>query len=139
MSFMSLQGSPKELYINFILKFFESYGYFCLSQILVIYLHTEFGASDIEAGTAYGTWGLCITLWGLSLAFSNDTLGVRRSLLIGFSVSTISTIILAFTTSKTIFYITLFALLPIGNSMGLPMLTIGIKRVTTTANRGFAV
>ena len=40
LSFQSLESCPKELYINFVLKFFESYSYFAISQILVIYLHT---------------------------------------------------------------------------------------------------
>ena len=76
--FQSLEGSARELYISFALKLFASYGYFALSQILVIYLHNEFGATDIEAGTIYGSWGLCITIWGLLTAYINDRLGVRR-------------------------------------------------------------
>ena len=36
------------------LKFLESYSYFALSQILVLYLHEEFGVPDIEAGMVYG-------------------------------------------------------------------------------------
>jgi hypothetical protein len=40
LSFQSLESCPKELYINFVLKFFESYSYFAISQILVIFLHT---------------------------------------------------------------------------------------------------
>lgn len=39
LSFRSLESCPKELYINFFLKFFESYSYFAISQILVLYLH----------------------------------------------------------------------------------------------------
>jgi hypothetical protein len=44
-SFRSLEDCPSELYINFVLKFFESYSYFAISQILVLYLHT--GANQI--------------------------------------------------------------------------------------------
>ena len=40
LSFKSLESCPKELYVNFVLKFFESYSYFAISQILVLYLHT---------------------------------------------------------------------------------------------------
>ena len=76
--FQSLDGSARELYISFVLKLFASYGYFALSQILVIYLHNEFNASDVEAGAIYGSWGLCITIWGLLTAYINDRLGVRR-------------------------------------------------------------
>ncbi|RYH29953.1 MFS transporter [archaeon] len=137
-NFRSLSNSPRELYINFFLKFCESYGYFSLSQILVIYLHDEFGATDMEAGTIYGLWGASIILWGFCASCFNDQLGVRRSLLLGFSMSAISNLVLAFARSKTLVLITLFCLLPIGNCMGMPMLTIGIKRYTSSANRGFA-
>ena len=137
-SVKSLEHAPRELYVNFALKFFESYGYFAVSQILVLYLHTEFGVGDLEAGTVYGMWGLCITLWGLATAHINDNLGVRRSLLLGFAVSAVSTFLLAAATTKWHAYVVLFLLLPLGNSMGIPMLTVGIRRYTTVANRGFA-
>jgi dipeptide/tripeptide permease len=51
-NFKTLDTCPPELWINFILKFCESYNYFAISQILVLYLHTEFNVSDIEAGFA---------------------------------------------------------------------------------------
>eukprot|EP01039_Chlorochromonas_danica_P000367 gene367-396_t len=137
-SFASLASSPRELYLTFLLKFCESYGYFALSQILVIYLHNEFGCSDVEAGTAYGLWGASIILWGFSTSCFNDQLGVRRSLLLGFTMSALSSLLLGLARSKVMVYITLFALLPIGNCMGMPMLTIAIKRYTTSENRGFA-
>lgn len=108
---------PKDLWYMFTLKFLESYAYFSLSQVLVIYLHDEFGASDFEAGTAYGMFGAAITGWGLSLSWLNDNLGVKKSLLIGFSISTIASTIVACTTSKILLYITLFAFYPIGFAM----------------------
>lgn len=146
--FQSLEGSARELYISFVLKLFTSYGYFALSQILVIYLHNEFGATDIEAGAIYGSWGLCITIWGLLTAYINDRLGVRRfivycilktqyiyrmllinqmtfrSLLIGFGISALASVVLAFARSKETVYWTLFVPLSLGNCMGIPMLTV---------------
>lgn len=136
--FLSLNSCPRELYTNFFLKFCESYGYFALSQVLVIYLHNEFGTSDIEGGFVYGMWGICITFWGLVTSFINDSLGVRRSLMVGFSISFCSSIIIALATSKHLLYFMLFCILPIGTGMGIPMLTVGIKRYTTSVNRGFA-
>lgn len=49
-AFESLNDSPREIYVTFFLHFCESYCYFSLSQILVIYLHAEFNSSDTEAG-----------------------------------------------------------------------------------------
>lgn len=137
-SFASLKNSPRELYVNFFLNFCDSYSYFALSQILVVYLHNSFGASDLEAGAAYGMWGASITFWGFVMGCFNDRLGIRRALLIGFTISLLSNFILAMTTSKNVFLFVLLCLLPIGNCMGIPMLTVGIKRFTTKANRGFA-
>lgn len=137
-SVASFKQFPHDLYIIFLLKFFESYCYFALSQILVIYLHDEFGASDLEAGAVYGMWGAAITLWGLLVSWINDNLGVKKSLLCGFSITFVSTIILACTTSKILLYVVIFAFFPIGTSMGIPMLTVAVKRYTLCNNRGFA-
>lgn len=52
----AIRNFPQDIYWIFALKFLESYSYFALSQILVIYLHTEFHVSDIEAGMVYGMW-----------------------------------------------------------------------------------
>lgn len=92
----------------------------------------------LSIGGAYGMWGAAITFWGLAASWLNDNLGVRRSLLLGFSISFLSTLSLAVTRSRTTLYIILFAIYPIGTSMGIPMLTVGIRRYTNTQNRGFA-
>ena len=126
----SLKDSPRELYINFVLKFLESFSYFAVSQILVIYLHTEFGFSDMQAGSMYGLWGISITFWGLCASALNDILGVRKSLLIGFSISVFSTLSLALVNSRTSLFFILFGIYPIGTAMGIPMLTVGIRRST---------
>jgi MFS family permease len=120
----------------FSLKFLESYAYFALSQVLVIYLHDEFGTSDFEAGTAYGMFGAAITGWGLALSVVMDNLGVKKSLLIGFSISAISSTICACTSSKILLYFTIFGFYPIGFAMGIPMLSVATKRYTTSKNRG---
>ena len=134
----SLNASPRELVVCFYLKFGDSYAYFACSQILVLYLHQEFGISDIEAGAAYGMWGVSITFWGLACSVFNDYLGVRRAMLLGFTLSSLSYFALACATTKTFLYCVLFVILPLGNSLGIPMISIGIKRFTTTQNRGFA-
>lgn len=134
----SLDSSPRDLWILFVLKLGDSYSYFAVSQVMVLYLHTEFGISDVEAGAAYGLWGVAITFWGLLCSVLNDALGVRRALQIGFALSVASYVLLAFATSRTFLYLILFVLLPLGNSLGIPMLGIGVKQNTNTANRGFA-
>lgn len=53
-SYHEAKRFPVDMYYVFALKFLESYSYFALSQILVLYLHEEFGVADMEAGTVYG-------------------------------------------------------------------------------------
>jgi hypothetical protein len=57
----AIKNFPKEIYFIFYLKFLESYSYFALSQVFVIYLHTEFHVSDIEAGMVYGMWSVFLS------------------------------------------------------------------------------
>ena len=134
----SLRPAPRELYICFVIKICDSFAYFALAQIAMIYFHDEFGLTDIQAGAVYGAWGAAITLWGLITSFINDNLGVRTALLIGYVITFTSLLVISLTTSLTLLLIFIFVFLPLGNSMGIPMLTIGIKRFTNSSNRALA-
>lgn len=65
-------------------------------------------------------------------------MGVRKSLLIGYCITFASLLAMSVTNSLSILFSCLFVFLPLGNSMGIPMLTIGIRRYTTPESRGFA-
>lgn len=83
-------------------------------------------------------WGAVITLTGILTSWVNDSLGVRKATLCGFFLSFISFMVLALTESLDAVYAMIFFLLPLGESMGIPMLTVAIRRCTTQKNRGFA-
>ena len=134
----SMKGVSHIFWMLMVLKFLESFTYFALSQILVIFLHSELGCTDIEAGFVYGIWGVCITLFSLILSCVNDSLGVRRALMVGFVCEVIGNISLALARTKVVAFTLLFSILPIGSCLGIPMLTIGVKRFTNSKNRGFA-
>lgn len=53
----SLKGSPRELYLAYLLKFLDAYSYFSLSLIFTLFLSEEFGFTDFQAGGLYGAWG----------------------------------------------------------------------------------
>ena len=129
LSFTSLKGSPRELYLNLLLKFLDSFGYFCLSQILVILLHSEFGCSDVFAGALYGLWSTAGFFWSLATFWVNDNFGVRKALLIGYCLSIVSTVILISSNSLILLYIVLLVLSPLSYSVGPPMLTVGILQL----------
>eukprot|EP00567_Pseudictyota_dubia_P013403 CAMPEP_0197443892 /NCGR_PEP_ID=MMETSP1175-20131217/9518_1 /TAXON_ID=1003142 /ORGANISM="Triceratium dubium, Strain CCMP147" /LENGTH=179 /DNA_ID=CAMNT_0042974595 /DNA_START=85 /DNA_END=620 /DNA_ORIENTATION=+ len=136
--FMSLRGSPAELYKAYALKFLDSYAYFSFSIIFTLFLSAEFGYSDMEAGTIYGAWGALITIYGLVAGFIVDNLGVAKSLRIGYFLSLLSRIFILLTTSRPVLLLNVCFLLPAGSCLGIPVLTTGIRRYTNESNRGFA-
>mmetsp|Transcript_7660 Transcript_7660/g.10584 ORF Transcript_7660/g.10584 Transcript_7660/m.10584 type:complete len:444 (-) Transcript_7660:201-1532(-) len=60
------------------------------------------------------------------------------SLKVGFALSLLSRISIFFTNSKTVLLWNVCLFLPMGNCLGIPVLTTGIRRYTTAINRGFA-
>jgi len=137
-SFGGLAVCPRELWLVYVLKFLESYGYFSISMLLVLYLSDEFGLSDVQAGTVYGLYGAFTGLASFIMGFVVDSLGVRVSLITGFTILTTARFLLATTKSLAVVKLVLFVLMPIGGSLGIPVLSMGIKRYTTSRNRGFA-
>ena len=134
----SLRGSPSELWKAYTLKFLDSYAYFSLSLILTLFLSDDFGYTDVQAGTIYGAWGALITVYGLATGVVVDNLGVATSLRLGFGVSLVARIVLYWTTNRTMLLTMIWFVLPFGNCLGIPVLTVGIRRYTHSGNRGFA-
>jgi len=135
--FLSLEGSPSELWKCYLLKFLDSYSYFSLSLIFTLFLSSDFGYSDVSAGTLYGIWGALITLFGLLTGVFIDTLGVSMSLKLGFATSLLARCAIFLTNSRVFLFISV-CILSFGNCLGIPVLTVGIRRYTTESNRGFA-
>lgn len=106
--------------------------------MLALYLSESFGLTDLEAGTVYGAWGTLLTLYGLFLGSAIDWLGVKNSLLLCFIINIASRLVMACTTFSWVFLFMLLGPNAIAGSLGVPVLTIAVKRLTSEHNRGFA-
>mmetsp|Transcript_38110 Transcript_38110/g.61701 ORF Transcript_38110/g.61701 Transcript_38110/m.61701 type:complete len:515 (+) Transcript_38110:172-1716(+) len=133
--FATLKGAPKELFIIYLLKILESYAYFAQSFILVIFLSEEFGFSDAHAAWIYSLSGLSIGVLSFFVGFIVDNLGVRATLIIGMACVTVARVIIAFSHSSIVIIVTLLSLQSFGTSLGIPVMTIGIRRYTNSTNR----
>ncbi|PXF47911.1 hypothetical protein BWQ96_02297 [Gracilariopsis chorda] len=133
-----LEEAPRELWLIFALKFLSSYAYFSLSLVLTLFLTEEFGMSDTAAGWTYGAYGVMSTFFGLLCGWFIDYLGVRVSLMVGAIIGAASRFIMAVTLSRKIAVLMLYSLLPFAECLGIPIMTIGIKRYTSSHNRTFA-
>mmetsp|Transcript_21625 Transcript_21625/g.39090 ORF Transcript_21625/g.39090 Transcript_21625/m.39090 type:complete len:586 (+) Transcript_21625:187-1944(+) len=136
--FTSLSNSPPELHKAYLLKFLDSYAYFSFSLVFTLFLSDDFGMSDIQAGTIYGAWGALITIFGLFTGTVIDNLGVAKCLRIGFVLSFLSRVVILTCTSREVLLACLLITLPFSNCLGIPVLTVGIRRYTNEENRGFA-
>jgi len=105
---------------------------------LSLYLTNEFGVSDEAAGWAYGIYGVMSTVFGVLGGWVIDYCGVRRSLLLGATLGLVARLALAMATTKVHTFIVLYTILPLSDSLGIPVLTIGIQRYTNDSNRTLA-
>ena len=136
--FYSLRGSPLELWKAYTLKFLESFAYFSFSMVFTLFLSEDFGYSDIASGTIYGSWGALVTVYGLLSGFLVDNMGVAISIRVGFLLSLFARVAIFWTSSRPILLFQVLFVLPMGNCLGIPVLTTGIRRYTKETNRGFA-
>jgi len=136
--FSSLRNSPSELYKVYALKFLDSYSYFSFSIVFTLFLSSDFGFSDIEAGTIYGAWGAMITVYGFCTGFLVDNFGVSKSLKLGYALSLLARCGIFVTTSRKMLMFHIYGTLPLGSCLGIPVLMTGIRRYTHDKNRGFA-
>ena len=132
--FALLRRAPPELRLVYLLKALDSYGYFALSEVFTTYF-SEFGVSDVAAGTYYGAWGTAITAYGVATGFAIDAMGVRRSLVACYALQTLARLILAFTTDTRVAVVTLFTIQALASSWGAPVMTIAIKRIVNDDDR----
>jgi len=134
----TLKDAPRELWIIYLMKFLSSYSYFSFALCLTIFLTDEFGVGDEEAGWIYGAYGLATTAFGVICGWFIDYMGVKQSLVVGSLLGTAARLFLAISRSKSLVVWTLYTLLPFSECLGVPILTIGIKRYTNLDNRTFA-
>jgi MFS family permease len=134
-----LKNSPKSLYLIFLLKFLESYSYFCIIYTLIIFLSEEYKYTDEQAGWSYGLFGMCTSFYGFIFGgYLIDNLGVKMSLCLGSLILFIGRSLLVVCTKHFHIIIILYTLLPIGTCLGIPVMQIAIRRFTTEKSRALA-
>lgn len=130
--------APREFWLLMVLKLLESYSYFSMSLSFTVYLTREFGISDTDAGFLYGLWGMLISVFSLVGGVIVDYLGVRASLIMGAVVATSGRLWFALASSHWELMVTVCVVLPFGLALGIPVLTIGVKRYSNASNRTYA-
>jgi MFS family permease len=136
--FTVLRGAPRELWIIYLTKVLEIVAYGLMSSTLVLWLSSDLDFSDAKAGDTIAIWSTILTLVTVLVGSLVDSIGIRKSFLLGFWLCLVPR---GFMTVSDHPWISLgLGLFPmaIGLALMVPVMNAAIKRYSTTAQQTMA-
>jgi MFS family permease len=134
-----LKHAPRELWLIYVLKFFESYAYFMIDYTFTIYLSKVFELTDKQAALLYGSVGILTLFYGFIFSgYIIDRFGVKTALILGSTALFIGRLFGAFTTNFNVFLVVILTAGPLGFSLGIPVMQIGIRKIVPEKSRSVA-
>lgn len=136
--FLVLKGSVRELWFVYVIKIFVIIAYSIMNSTIVLWLSSDLGFSDTNAGFIIATWSTGMTFTVMLVGSLSDALGVRKTFIIGFLICIASRLIMTILTVKV--PVVIFGILPlaIGEAMLTPVLTASIRLFTNLKQRSMA-
>lgn len=136
-----LKGSPRELWLLFGYKFIEYSAYGAMNLVVILWLSTDCGLSDIEAGSFITGWSLALTLIGMVVGALVDTVGIRRICLLSVGMLLVARFFMSWLTHPVWVFLLGFLPMALGFAIVAPVVSVGIKRYTTKEGSalGFAL
>ena len=136
-----LLGSPRELYLMFFTKVTEYSAYGAATYAFVLYLSNDVGLGDSGATAYYTVFSLVMTVSVMVVGAVCDTIGIKKTLLIGAAMLITSRVFMPLTNSLVMTSLLGFLPLAMGIALTGPVLKVGIKKFTTveTATLGFGL
>jgi len=136
-----LRGSPRELYLMFFTKLTEYSAYGAASYCFVLYLSKDVGLGDSGATAYYTVFSLVMTVTVMVVGAVCDTIGIKKSLLIGAFMLLTARFFMPLTDDLVLTSILGFLPFALGVAITGPVLKVGIKMFTTvkTATLGFGL
>lgn len=141
-----LKGHPRELWLMFFNKLTEYSAYGAAASIFVIFLQKDVimngePLGDTNGYMYYMIWGMVSTIITMMVGAVCDTIGIKKSLLIGAVMLLVSRFCTPLSTD--IWSVTFLGFLPLAFGFAItgPVLKVGIKWFTTlkTATLGFGL
>lgn len=135
-----LADAPRELWLVFAIKFFESVAFFAIYNLIAVYLTTDLGYGDVAAGTIAGTWLTAVSVLTFFAGVVADGLGVRRSLLISVLSCLIGRALLASSSARPVAFAGI-AVMTWGVAAMFPTMTAAVRGYTRkeTVSFGFSL
>jgi MFS family permease len=133
----ALLDCPRELWLIYAATFLEYLGVYSFLATLPLWLSTDFGMDDKRAGWWAATFSTLLTLFVFTVGSIADAVGVRRTLIISFSLAAVTRLAMALAPSPQM---AITALLAFGFAFATtsPVLQTAVQRASTKRTRAFA-
>jgi len=133
-----LHGAVRELWLVFGAKLLAYFAYTVMNQTLALWLSSDLGYNDVDAGYIVMGWSAAMTLVTVLVGSLTDAIGLRRTFLLGVTVCLFSRIVM--TSSVSAVPTLVLGLLPlaVGEALMGPVMVAGVQRYTTTAQRSIS-
>jgi MFS family permease len=136
--FLILRGAVRELWVIFGAKFLGIFAYAVMNQIMVLWLSSDLGFSDTQAGKVITLWSTAMTLITVLVGSLVDAIGLRKAFLMGFIVCVTARGLLALTLAKSALLVFGLLALAVGEALLTPVMVAAVRRYATTAQRSIA-
>lgn len=133
-----LRGAPRELWVVYLVKLLEIVAYGLMTGTVVLWLSADLGFTDAGAGDVYTWWSSITAIAVLLVGALTDTIGIKRSFLLGFWICVLTRSVLV--ASAEPWVAIPFGLLPsaIGIALMAPVMITAVKAYTNAAQRALA-
>lgn len=125
------------LWVILVLKLLICYCVFSQSGVLAVYLNKTHHYSDQSTAAILGLFSFVSSAVCIVTGPLVDALGYRNSIILGLSVFSFGTGVLAAAFSREVLFAATFVLIPIGNSLLGPALSIAAVQLSSGAIRDF--
>ncbi|MBA3881739.1 MAG: MFS transporter [Chthoniobacterales bacterium] len=134
-----LKTAQRELWLTFAIKFVGIAAYSVTNKTLVLWLSSDLGYNDQQAGALVGWgWAPLMTIFTLLAGSITDAIGLRRTFFVGASICLAARGVMVFTTSPALALAGGLLPLAIGEALGTPVLLAATRRYSTTRQRSMA-
>ncbi len=136
--FLVLRGAPRELWVIYAAKLLEIVAYGLMTGTVILWLSADLGFTDAGAGDVYAWWSTGISLVTLLVGSLTDTIGIKKSFILGFLICVVTRAVMAGTSEPWIALT--FGLFPgaAGIALMVPVMTAAVKAYSSPAQRSMA-
>jgi MFS family permease len=136
--FTVLSGAVRELWIVFGAKLLTILAYQVMNLTLVLWLSSDLGFDDKQAGYVVMVWSSLMTLFTVLVGSFVDAVGLRKAFLLGLSICFCSRGMLTFLTGRWVALVCGLLPLALGEALMTPVMVAAVRRYTNTQQRSIS-